>query len=111
MGDFAIFGAGLDLRPKTFQEADVGAQIFFGRSLRSGADDEAAMPVFALAQNDALQALALFFGRNLARNAGVIHGRHVNQEAAGQRDVTGDARAFLADGLLGDLDQNFLAFF
>ena len=60
--------------------------------------------------NDALQPLALFFGSNLARNAGVIHRRHVDQEAARQRDVAGDARAFLADRLLGNLDQDFLAF-
>ena len=61
--------------------------------------------------NDALQPLPLFFGSDLARNARVVHRRHEDQETARQRDVAGDARAFLADRLLGDLHQNFLAFF
>ena len=52
---------------------------------------------------------ALFGGSNLARNAGVIERRHVHQVAARQRDVAGDARAFLAERFLGDLHDNFLA--
>src|SRR5579864_2090375 len=40
----------------------------------------------------------------------MIHRRHVDQEAPRQRDVAGDARAFLADGFLGDLHQDLLAF-
>src|ERR1700687_839219 len=40
----------------------------------------------------------------------MVHRRHVDQEPPGQRDVAGDARTFLANGLLGDLHQNFLAF-
>src|SRR6266849_557194 len=34
---------------------------------------------------------------------------HVHQEAAWQRDVAGDARALLAERLLGDLDDHILA--
>ena len=105
------FGAILDVLPQALQEADVGAELFFAGALRGRADNEAAVAVFALAQNDPLQALALFVRGDLARDTGMVHGRHVDQEPALQRDVTGDARAFLADGLLGDLDQNFLAFF
>jgi len=41
----------------------------------------------------------------------VIHGWHVNQEAARQRDVARDARAFLADRLFRDLDEDFLPLF
>ena len=78
---------------------------------RGRAHDEAALPVLALADDDALQPLALFFRRDLARNAGVVHRRHVHQEPARQRDVTGDARALFADRFLGNLDQDFLAFF
>ena len=33
---------------------------------------------------------------------------HVDQEAAGQRDMTGDPRALLAQRFLGDLDDDFL---
>ena len=40
----------------------------------------------------------------------MIDGRHVHQETAGQRDVRGDARAFLAERFLGDLYDDFLAF-
>ena len=61
--------------------------------------------------NDPLQALAFFVGSNLARNAGVVHRRHVDQKTSGQRDVTGNARAFFADRFLGNLDQDFLPFF
>ena len=106
----AVLGAVLDLGPQMLQEADVGAQIFFLDVGRGGANDEAAQPVLALAGDDALQALALFVGGDLARDADVIHRRHVNQEASGQRDVAGDARALLADGLLGNLDQDLLPF-
>src|SRR5258708_16709568 len=69
------------------------------------------MRLAALTEHDALQALALFIGRDLPRDSGVMHGGHVNQKPARQRDVAGDARAFLGDGLFGNLDQNFLAFF
>ena len=69
------------------------------------------MAILALAQDDALQALPLFLGRDLARHSRVIHGRHVNQETSGQGDVAGDARALLADRFLGNLNQNLLAFF
>ena len=37
-----------------------------------------------------------------------MHGRHVNEEAAGKRDVTRDARAFFAERLFGDLDDDIL---
>ena len=56
------------------------------------------------------QALAFFLGRNLPRDARVIHGRHVDQETSRQRDVARDACALLANGFLGDLDQNLLPF-
>src|SRR5882724_7247976 len=34
---------------------------------------------------------------------------HIDQEAAGQRDMAGDARALFAEGFLGNLDDNLLA--
>ena len=107
----AVFRAALDFTPEVLKEADVGAQFFFGGALRRGAHDETAVTVFALAEHKPFQALALVFGGNLARHTGVIHRRHVNQKTSGQRDVTGNARAFFADRLLGDLHQDFLAFF
>ena len=68
------------------------------------------MAVVALAHHDALQPLPLFVGCDLARNSGMVHGRHVDQKPPRQRDVAGNARALLADRLLGNLHQNFLAF-
>src|SRR5215475_14157419 len=38
-----------------------------------------------------------------------MHGRHVNEEAAGQGDVTSDTRAFFAERFLGDLNDDVLA--
>jgi hypothetical protein len=40
-----------------------------------------------------------------------VHGRHVNQEASGKRDVTRDARALFAEWLFGDLDNDILTGF
>jgi hypothetical protein len=40
-----------------------------------------------------------------------MHGRHVNQEAAGKRDVARDARAFFAERFFGDLDDYILTGF
>src|SRR5689334_14379237 len=41
----------------------------------------------------------------------MVHRGHINQIASRQRDVAGNARAFLRNRLFGNLDQNFLAFF
>ena len=45
---------------------------------------------------------------DLARYADVIDGRHVDQEAAGQGDVRGDAGALLSQRFFGDLDDDLL---
>ena len=37
--------------------------------------------------------------------------RHIDQEAARQSDVAGDARALFAERFLGDLDDDVLAGF
>ena len=108
---FAVVSAGFDFGPEIFQETNVGAQLFFGCALRGGAYDEAAVSVFAFADDDPLQALALFLGRDFSRHARMIHRGHVDQEAAGQCDVAGYAGALLPDGFLGNLNQNFLSFF
>jgi hypothetical protein len=102
-------GALLDLAPQIQQEAQVGAELFFGCALGGGADDESAGGLAALVDENALEALALLVGGDLAADADVGDGGHEDQEAAGQRDVRGDARALLGDGLLGDLDENLLS--
>ena len=65
----------------------------------------------AVVLQDALETAALLLAGNLARDTDVIDGRHVDQEAAGQGDVGGDARAFLAERLLGNLNDDFLALY
>src|SRR5690348_12517262 len=69
------------------------------------------MPILTLAVDDPLQPLAFFFRRNFARNAGVVHRRHIDQKTPRQRDMTRDARTLLPDWLFGDLYQNLLALF
>ena len=109
-GRLAVLRARADLVPQSFQEADVGAELVLCGALSGGTHDESTVTVFTLALNDALQPQALFVGSDLARDASVIHRRHVDEEASRQRDVAGDARALLADRLFGDLHQNFLTF-
>jgi hypothetical protein len=108
-GGFGALGAGLDLVPEVDQEAQIGAQLFFRRAFGSGADDEAARGLAALADQDALQPLTLFVGLDLAADADVRDGGHEDQEPAGEGDVRGDARALLGDRLLGNLHQDLLA--
>ncbi len=59
---------------------------------------------------NALQAQALFVARDLARHAHVFERRHVDHVAPRQRDVRSDARALLPQRLLGDLNDDLLAF-
>jgi hypothetical protein len=91
------------------EEAEVGAEIFFRSALGGGAHDESAGGFAALVDENPLEALALLVGGDFAADADVRDGGHEDQEAAGQGDVRGDARALLGDGLLGDLNQNLLA--
>ena len=108
-GSFGGIGALLDFGPEVDQEANVGAEIVIAGAFGSGADDESAGSVALLADQHALEALALFVGGDFTGDADVVDGGHENQEAARQRDVAGDTRTFAGDGLLGDLDQNFLS--
>jgi hypothetical protein len=61
-----------------------------------------------LADQDALETLALLVGGDLTRHADMVHRRHEDQEAARERDVAGDARTLLGNRLLGNLHQDFL---
>ncbi len=108
-GRLGGFGALLDVGPEVEQEAEVAAELFFAGSGGGGANDEAAGGIALFAEENLFQAAALAVGLDLARDAGVVDGRHEDEEAAGERDVRGDARTLLGDGLLGDLDQNLLA--
>src|SRR3954469_24362489 len=63
------------------------------------------------ADEDSLQAHALFVRTDLARYAGVVHRRHEHQKAPRQRDMAGDPRPLLRHRFLGDLDKDLLPFF
>ncbi len=99
------------VQPQVVEEHHVGAEFFFRASVARRAHDVAAGNPGAVGLQNPLQAETFVVARDLARDADVIDGRHVHQEAAGQRDVRSDARAFLTQRLLGDLDDDFLAFF
>ncbi len=101
---------GPDLVPERGEELQVGLELFFGAALPGGAHDEAAGERALVLQDDVAQAQALLFRSDLARDANVVDGGHVDQVASRQGDVRSDARALGAERLLGDLDQDFLAF-
>ena len=109
-GSGALFGLLAEVEPEVVEELHVGAQLFFAAAFAGGADDKAAGNAGAIGLQDALEAQALLVGRDFAGDADVVDGGHVDQEAAGQGDVGGNARAFLAERLLGDLHDDFLAF-
>ena len=106
-----LLGLLAHVEPEVVEEVHVALQFFFGLAFAGGAADEAAGNALAMGLQDLLEALALFVGRDLAGDADVVDRRHVDDEAAGQRDVRSDARALLAEGFLGDLDDDLLAFF
>src|ERR1019366_6678030 len=98
------------LEPQVVEEHHVGAQLFLAPALARGAHNVAAGNSRAVGLQNPFQTEPLFVARNLARDADVVHRRHVHQEAAGQGDVRGDARALLPQRLLGDLHDDLLPF-
>ncbi len=92
-----------------YRGSHVGGDFFFGDTLAGGADNKAARRAFAVRLQNALQALALFFARDFARNAQVRDARHEDHIAARQGNMRSDARALLPERLLGDLNDNFLS--
>src|SRR5713226_9946908 len=74
--------------------------------------DKAAARALAVTKrsHDSLQPDSLSVIRYFARHADVIDRWHVDDEASRQGDVRSDARALLGDRLLGDLNENLLAF-
>ncbi len=105
----ALFGTGADGVPGAAQKFDVGADFVVACAAGRGAHDKSAGECSLRFGHHAAQARAVFRRADAARHADVIHRGHVDQEAARQRDVAGDARALLAQRLLGDLNDDFLA--
>src|ERR1700738_4926122 len=105
---FALLAALLDFIPGSAEEFDVGANFFIGGAAGRGAHNEAAGVTAARFADEPAQTRAIIGAGDFARDADVIDGRHVHEEAARQSDVTGDARALFAERLLGDLDDYIL---
>src|SRR6202166_492375 len=107
-GSFALLAALLDFVPGSAEEFDVGANFFVGSAAGRGAYDEAAGITAARFADEAAQTRAIIGAGDFARDANVIDGRHVHEEASRQSDVTGNACALFAEGLLGNLDDYIL---
>src|SRR6266702_4727069 len=107
-GRFALLAALLDFVPGLAEKLDVGSNLVVGGPAGRGSNDEAAGIGAAGFADSAAQARAIFGRDNFARHSRVVDGRHVNQEAARQRDVARDTRALFAERLFGDLDDDVL---
>ena len=105
----ALLGGGANGVPGAAEKFDVGANFVVACAAGRRANDKSAGKCSLRFGHHAAQARAVFGGADAPRHADVIHRRHVDQIAAGQRDVAGDARAFFAQRFLGDLNDDFLA--
>ena len=78
----------------------------FAKPFAGGAQDKSAL-LSAERLGDLLQPLAFLFALDAARDADVLGARHENHVAARQGDMRGNPRAFGAERILGNLDENF----
>ena len=105
---FALIVLVLDVVPCGAEELDVSANFVVGGVACCGSNDEAAWECAARFADQAAETRTIFRAGDFARDADVVNRRHVDEEAARQSDVTGDARALLAERFLGDLNDYFL---
>src|SRR5205085_47985 len=108
---FLLLGDAAYVLPSTDEITRVVAQVLFADADACGADDEAARRHFlslAYVFDELAQALPLTVRLDLARDADVFDGRHIDKEATGQSDVRSDARAFGRNRLFGDLHEYLL---
>src|SRR6187431_3264796 len=97
-----------DVEPGAHEITNVIAQVLVTDADARGAYDKTARRNVFLGANrlDQLaQAMAFVVRLDLARYADVFDCRHVNQETSRQRDVRRDARAFLGNRFLRDLNE------
>ena len=93
----AVF-AGLDRLPEPLQEDEVALDVLGGRALRGGADDDAAL-LDVQALDHVLEAVALGIVEP-ARDAEALALGDEDEEAAGERDLGRQPRAFVFIGSL-----------
>src|SRR5262249_3198297 len=106
---FALVVLFLNFIPGLAEKLDVGADFVVRCTACGRSNDEAAGESATRFADQAAEARAVFRAGNFARDANVVDGRHVNEEAARQSDVAGDARALLTERLLRNLHDDFLA--
>ena len=107
--------ARLDRAPFVAEARDVGGDVVAACGERRGAHDVTgtggrARIVRADVGQKISQALAFAFVFDAARECDARLVRHEHHQAAGQRDVRGEARALLADRVFDDLHQHGFAF-
>src|SRR5205085_1053254 len=108
---FLLLGGAAYVFPCADEITRVVAQVLFADADACGADDEAARRHFlslAYVFDELAQALPLTVRLDLARDADVFDGRHIDKDATGQSDVRSDARAFGRNRLFGDLHEYLL---
>src|SRR5206468_2987225 len=98
---------GLDRLPETLQEDEVALDVLGGGAVGGGADDDAALLGGDLLE-DVLEALALVVVES-ARDAEPLAVRHVDEEAAGERDLRRQPGALRLHRVLHGLDEDRLA--
>src|SRR5215813_7513740 len=108
-GRFALVVLFLDFIPGLAEELDVGANFFVRCAACGRSNDETAGERPARFANQTAEPRTVFRTGDFARNADVVNRRHINEEAARQCDMASDASAFLAEGFLRDLHDDFLA--
>ena len=102
-----LLGAPLDDLVQLAQVVDVALEVGLARALGGGADDHAALALVDVLEQLAL-ALALRVGEAPA-GADPAALRHVDEVAAGDRELHREPRALRLQRVLDDLDQDLLA--
>src|SRR5258706_8927972 len=97
---FALIVLVLDVVPGCAEELDVSANFVVGGAAGCGSNDEAAGESAARFADKTAETRAIFRAVNFPRDADVVNRRHIDEEAARESDVAGNARALLAEGFL-----------
>ncbi|MNS62110.1 hypothetical protein D3C72_951590 [compost metagenome] len=96
-----------DVRPNVDELFDVLAQVLLGPADGLGADDQPVAGVFAL-EGQAAQPIALGGFHDAPRDRHAVVVGHEHQKPAGDGQPAGQARALVAGGRLGDLNEDAL---
>ena len=99
----------VDLLPEREERVDLALEVLLGDALGHRPHDHAARVLGQQLGDHLAQLGPLLAALDLPADADLGGVGHVDQEAAGERDLGGDPAALGADGLLGDLDGEGLA--